>query len=946
MGIPKNSMSSMPIISTTSPPMNRSVNGGNGVDWTVSEDPEDDELGSLEPPDCFDSSLHSDGVTPGGDHLYWICNECTFRNDERVSTERCTLCDGKRGDTMQELMTPTFGGGDDDEVDEDSVNAVNGGSVNAVNGGNGGPMGGDAEMMKWAVDNEWFDGLAIGLGAYSERTATLEHFECALSVVVGHAPSHKAAITVLKSLRKITQRVSDQNAKYRLLDVRSEGVQSKLLGFEGSFEFLQFLGYALDRSQTQLQCLKHPPQSLLDEVIAVIDGLLATQREKVQIRKNRKRSAKLRRRERVSSVHSEHGADGDGSGDGSGDGHGDGKGNDGGSGGAQMGGAQMGGAQMGGAQMGGMDGAVMASQSHSEWHRQSECGSKSGSGSDDSSSAVLMKWDGGDFTLAQLVGLVTHEALNDEDAVKVLLLCHRCFSSSMELLEAVRKRFFVPAPDSASSWSEEEVICWCQSIQRPIQRKCIEIMCQWISSYFRADFVSQPDVLSKLHEFKEQVIDCKSECTDGWYDSMYTLMQSAEESAHRVLDREYHHHHHGVGHRHGNGDDDKEEENESGSSAESKGDRVRVGVAVGDHDHDDDEKVAAVSASSKEVDLVALSKALYLNYGLIPMDSKKRKRVKLWPKGKSKNKGPSSWMEDTEMIERISARSMAEQLTVWDSECFGMVSSREFLEKVWRSNGGGVGDRHSASNRFPNLSAMIGRFNAVHRFVTLCIVSCGELPHRVRTLAHFVEVSCHCLELRNFFCLMAVFSALDSIAVSKLKYCWLRLDAKHKAMRSKLAAVCDPNHNFKALRNRMHSAFMEREAAIPYIGLFLSDLTFVNDGAAKLVEGFINFKRFERFTERCKIVESFQSISYRHKLQKTDLAPALRHDLATFNLAVNDHALKLLVQSAVSNDEKRASPKERHTLKALRAQNRRHRRHQRAHRQKHKKPAVFGRFIK
>ena len=67
-----------------------------------------------------------------------------------------------------------------------------------------------------------------------------------------------------------------------------------------------------------------------------------------------------------------------------------------------------------------------------------------------------MKWDAGDFTLAQLVGLVTHETLNDDDAVKVLLLCHRCFSDSMELMEAVRKRFFVPAPEEPTDWSEVE----------------------------------------------------------------------------------------------------------------------------------------------------------------------------------------------------------------------------------------------------------------------------------------------------------------------------------------------------------------------------------------------------------------------------------------------------------------------------------------------------------
>lgn len=298
-------------------------------------------------------------------------------------------------------------------------------------------------------------------------------------------------------------------------------------------------------------------------------------------------------------------------------------------------------------------------------------------------------------------------------------------------------------------------------------------------------------------------------------------------------------------------------------------------------------------------------------------------------------------MEETatkRLVVSVSAKAMAEQLTLTDFECFGAVHSREFLDKVWRGN------VHSNCDikKYPKLQAMIDRFNHIHRFVILCIVSCHELSHRVRTLAHFIRVSEYCLELRNYFCLMAVFSALDSIAVSKLKYLWLRLDDEHKTVRGKLAAVCDANNNFKALRNLMRTAFIEREPAIPYIGLFLSDLTFVNDGAAKLVEGFINFKRFERFTERCKIVESFQQISYSDKMKKTELALFMERDIATFNAAVSDRALKAMVASSVQNDEKNATNSERQTIRAR--TKRRHR--ARPKREQQRKPQVFKRFKK
>merc|ERR1712154_569745 len=181
--------------------------------------------------------------------------------------------------------------------------------------------------------------------------------------------------------------------------------------------------------------------------------------------------------------------------------------------------------------------------------------------------------------------------------------------------------------------------------------------------------------------------------------------------------------------------------------------------------------------------------------------------------------------------------------------------------------------------------------------------SCDKLSCRVLVLSHFIDVSLHLLELRNLFSLMAVFSALDSIAVSKFKYLWLRLDNKYKSLLKNLSTVCDAKSNFKSLRKLMRRASSARVPTIPYIGVFLSDLTFVNEGAAKLVEGFINFKRFERFNERCKIVQSFQQISYyeKTKLKKDKLCKYIENDIKVLNEQLSDLKLKTLAADSVKN---------------------------------------------
>merc|ERR1712129_216366 len=115
-----------------------------------------------------------------------------------------------------------------------------------------------------------------------------------------------------------------------------------------------------------------------------------------------------------------------------------------------------------------------------------------------------------------------------------------------ELIEAIRKRFFVPAPAEAATWNEEEIIYWVQSIQRPIQSKCIQILCDWITNYFYCDFCLQPKVLSDLQTFCDQVLECKYESDDGWYDSLSALLMSAIESGQQQLDANNIHSMHGM----------------------------------------------------------------------------------------------------------------------------------------------------------------------------------------------------------------------------------------------------------------------------------------------------------------------------------------------------------------------------------------------------------------
>ncbi len=447
--------------------------------------------------------------------------------------------------------------------------------------------------------------------------------------------------------------------------------------------------------------------------------------------------------------------------------------------------------------------------------------------------------------------------------------CCHCISSSEELLLAVRRRFFVPAP-VAAAMDEKALIWWCQFTQRPIQNKCTQMLCQWMSHYFGSDFVAQRGVLHELHQFVDSIFQCRSQCDDGWYEALTALLTSAIESAYQAAA-------------------EKERFRKEADPKQAASGRNEL--------LSDDVVVAAKEENVDKVDDVeALDALLSIDYAL-------RK------KGKGQQQRPAVGPRGRRVLYEHSARKLAEQITLRDWSGFESIHLREFLDKVWKSQ----------SVETPNLQRMVRRFNRLHKWAILCIVSAHDLEDRVLALGHFLNVGLRLAEMGNFFSLMAVYGAVDSVTVSRLKHCWLRLDRHHKATKRKLAAICSPSNNFKKLRQMTRDSFSAHRPTIPYIGVFLSDLTFVNEGAAKLVEGFINFKRFQRFTERCKIIECFQRTPFCQWTQ-TVLYQQIQGDIDVFNDRLHESAERLLVGAAVKRDEKSATKAEREKVSAMKAE--------------------------
>lgn len=151
----------------------------------------------------------------------------------------------------------------------------------------------------------------------------------------------------------------------------------------------------------------------------------------------------------------------------------------------------------------------------------------------------------------------------------------------------------------------------------------------------------------------------------------------------------------------------------------------------------------------------------------------------------------------------------------------------------------------------PNVLELIRRFNLMSASVAMRILREKELAQRVRVMNFFINVAVECQKVQNFNGMMEIVSALYSSPIHRLKRTFEGLPQRARAVYEDFAAFT--NANYRAYRETVKCA---EPPCLPYLGIYLSDLTFIEEGNANVfaVEGYeghdapaiINFEKRRR----------------------------------------------------------------------------------------------------
>lgn len=283
------------------------------------------------------------------------------------------------------------------------------------------------------------------------------------------------------------------------------------------------------------------------------------------------------------------------------------------------------------------------------------------------------------------------------------------------------------------------------------------------------------------------------------------------------------------------------------------------GKSPGSHNRDDNKLSSSAKKSSKlrikkknsigsstEIQFQAASMG-YNNYALGVAT----------PNSKSNSLPPNSSIQDldTTIISalRIPPDELASQITLLDLPVFTAIKMDELTSCAW-----------TKKNKVlitPNIVAFTRRFNHTSFWTVQEVLNGGSAKERAEIVTHFIKLGKRLLELNNLHSLFAVTSALKSASVHRLDKTWSCVSKKDRQAFEKLANIFCEDNNWSNLRKIIDKLKLP---CIPYLGIYLTDLVFIDLAHPYTKAGLEPEQREIKMNNILRVISIYQNSDYSH----------------------------------------------------------------------------------
>ncbi|SNX83876.1 related to Guanyl nucleotide exchange factor Sql2 [Melanopsichium pennsylvanicum] len=202
----------------------------------------------------------------------------------------------------------------------------------------------------------------------------------------------------------------------------------------------------------------------------------------------------------------------------------------------------------------------------------------------------------------------------------------------------------------------------------------------------------------------------------------------------------------------------------------------------------------------------------------------------------------------------IDPLELARQLTLLESRLYNKVKPAECLGLKWTKPGNDV---HAKG-----IMESINTHNRISAWVAETILQQEDLKKRAALIKHFITIADRCRALNNFSGMWAIVSALSTAPVHRLRRTWDAVSQKHVVVFESLETLMSASRNWANYRETIHKL---NPPCVPFLGRYLGDLTFIEDGnrdRLKENDQLINFGKRQKTAEVIREITIHQSTPY------------------------------------------------------------------------------------
>eukprot|EP01117_Protostelium_nocturnum_P011672 TRINITY_DN4248_c0_g1_i1.p1 TRINITY_DN4248_c0_g1~~TRINITY_DN4248_c0_g1_i1.p1 ORF type:complete len:1192 (-),score=368.09 TRINITY_DN4248_c0_g1_i1:43-3618(-) len=214
-------------------------------------------------------------------------------------------------------------------------------------------------------------------------------------------------------------------------------------------------------------------------------------------------------------------------------------------------------------------------------------------------------------------------------------------------------------------------------------------------------------------------------------------------------------------------------------------------------------------------------------------------------------------MDEGLSIFNVDPMEIARQLTLQTWEQWSKIQPIEFFNQAW--------SKPKLQHLAPNIISMINSFNSFAAWVSTAIVSEKKIKKRVKVFVYIIKVAEALRDLKNFHMLTATVSGFNNSSVLRLKWTREQLPKKTETVLQQLEQLTSMDSSFKWARLAVDKSV---PPCIPYIGTYLTDLTFIDETADFVSPGRINFEKRKLVYKVLLKIETKQQEGY--NLKKVD----------------------------------------------------------------------------